>query len=135
MEFSCEWNETYSTGAAHIDNQHKMIFKLANSISAKNTRQEIMSCVLALYKYTREHFNDEEFLMEQINYPETKSHKDLHDSLISELNSITKMQFLNNESIDDFKAFVIKWIVDHIMIHDKRFIVFMKNRKEQISHE
>lgn len=127
MEFSIEWNDSYLTGIDEIDNQHKMIFKLANSISTQNTQLEIASSVLELYKYTRKHFNDEELFMEQNNYPDLKLHQEMHNGLIENLNQISATQLRNNDSINAFKIFIIKWIVEHIMVHDKKFIVYCQN--------
>ncbi len=126
MEFSCEWNDKYSTGFENVDEQHKMIFKLANSITSQNTQEEIASSVLALYKYTRKHFCDEEYIMEQINYPELKSHQEMHNKLIDDLNEISGTQLRKNDSIEEFKIFIIRWVIEHIMVHDKKFISFLR---------
>jgi hemerythrin len=50
------WDSSYSVGRDDIDDQHKRIFEMANSLP------EVMDCetwkrsVMALYKHTREHF-------------------------------------------------------------------------------
>lgn len=126
MEFSIEWNDSYLLGIDEIDKQHKMIFKLANSISSKSTQVQIASSVMELYKYTRTHFSDEELIMEQMDYPDLNEHKEMHNMIINKLNEISETQFRENDSVERFKIFIMRWIAQHIMVHDNKFIIFFK---------
>jgi hemerythrin len=128
MEFSIEWNDSYLLGIDEIDKQHKMIFKLANSISSKNTQAEIASSVLELYKYTRTHFSDEELIMEKVGYPDLNKHKEMHNKIINNLNAISATQLRENDSIEKLKIFAMRWIAQHVMVHDKKFIIFYQNK-------
>jgi hemerythrin-like metal-binding protein len=128
MEFSIEWNDSYLIGVDEIDNQHKSIVKLANSISPKSTKLEIASSVMELYKYTRTHFHDEELIMEQNNYPDLNVHKEMHNKLIEKLNEISPTMLHGDDAIEIFKILTVRWIVQHIMVHDKKFITFYRNK-------
>ena len=123
------WNDDYATGIAELDDQHKKIFDLGNSIADIKNTDRIKKSIMSLYKYTRLHFDFEENLMKDAGYPVWKSHREIHEDLITELNTVGKKVAGNELSIDEFKRFVYVWIVDHIMFQDKQFANYYKKKK------
>ena len=69
MSIIFEWDNSFSVANEEIDQQHKMLFDLANSIGDDLNQQRIKKNIIVLYKYTREHFAAEEQMMQRISYP------------------------------------------------------------------
>ncbi len=124
MKITFEWNETYTVGNADIDEQHKKLFALANSVSDMTDAKQVKSHIMDLFKYTREHFCDEEQMMEQIGYPKLEGHRELHGELITKLSNLSTRSFDTAQSISHFQKFVYDWLVNHIMNHDKGYLKF-----------
>ena len=73
-----------------------------------------------LVDYVIFHFKDEESIMEQINYPGVKEHKQKHELFVKEIlksaNAYTHgKQFVPNS----FVRFLRDWLFNHILIDDK----------------
>jgi hemerythrin-like metal-binding protein len=118
------WKDTYSVGNAEIDGQHRQIFTLANLVSADLDTKGINAAIMALFRYVREHFTAEEKMMKEIGYPETSSHRDLHEALITRLSELATHSFQNGEALTEFRQFVYTWVIDHILNQDMKYIRF-----------
>jgi len=130
MKITFEWDQTYAVGNDDIDEQHKKLFALAKSVSDMTDAKQVKSHIMDLFKYTREHFCDEEQMMKQIGYPKLDEHKELHEELITKLSNLSTRSFDTDQSISQFQKFVYDWLVDHIMNHDKEYFHF--NSKKNI---
>lgn len=66
---SIEWNDSFSTGVAAIDNQHRQLFDLLNQLEAMKQRGDsaakMMEIVRSLASYAQDHFSYEEGCMER----------------------------------------------------------------------
>ena len=73
------WSENISVNNYVIDNQHKYLIELTNNLilnsNAKVNSEIIGETLTKLYKYSKEHFEDEEALLEKFNYPKLEEHK------------------------------------------------------------
>ena len=76
------WNNSYSVGVQELDEQHKKIVKMLNKlIEMKDTRVDseiISNTLIEMKKYASEHFETEEKLMNEYNYPDYLLHKKQH---------------------------------------------------------
>ncbi len=118
------WNKEYSIGNAEIDNQHRRIFTLANLVSANLDTRGINAAIMTLFRYVREHFTAEESMMQEIGFPETASHRELHEALITRLSEVATLSFQNEETVTEFKQFVYTWVIDHILNRDMKYFRF-----------
>ena len=82
--------------------------------------------LLVLHKYTGEHFNSEENLMQQIGYPKLDEHREIHTQMIEKLSEISMQPLDSEESLYKVKKFFYDWLIDHIMHQDKDYIRFYK---------
>jgi hemerythrin len=131
MSVQLVWNETYSVGNPEIDAQHQRMFEIANSLSEKLDAPAIKRTIMALYKHTREHFTAEEQMMKEIGYPKLAYHRELHNELITRLNSISTGSFDADWSVLHFKRFVYDWVIDHILNHDHDYFVFAQQQQKK----
>lgn len=121
------WEDKYSVGDDEIDNQHKQLFAIANSVENHHEKSEIAKSIMELYKYTRIHFQAEEQMMRDVGFPEYREHQLLHDNLITKLNEISNQEFDKAEDGRKFIDFVFNWLTDHILHQDMAYCRFRAN--------
>ena len=124
------WDETYTVGNPTLDEQHKRIFELANSLPEVVDKELIKGILWRLFKHVNEHFATEEKMMKDIGYPKLVEHRKLHDELITKLSDISTHSFDSDQSIFQFKKFIYDWIIEHIMNADKDYFRFVQNKKD-----
>lgn len=129
------WEEKYETGHEGIDSQHKALFDTANKIAACNDIETIQNYVASLHRYVQEHFDDEEKLMVQSNYPGIHKHHNLHNDLIKALLKYLESDFSEEGELEEFKFFVYEWIINHILYYDLEFIQYYNKQKEQLQQK
>ncbi|RJP82911.1 MAG: hypothetical protein C4522_02200 [Desulfobacteraceae bacterium] len=129
MPIQFVWDKSYSVGHALLDSQHQGMFERANALKEDLTEKQVRKIVMELYRYTREHFKEEEKMMQETGYPKRKDHIRLHNELITRLNDVSNQPFDSREAIWVFKKFVYDWLTEHILYQDKDYFQFRQNRK------
>lgn len=116
--FVVEWRDGFKIGVQQVDAEHRHLFTLVKSLSADNVQDTLGE----LLDYVVTHFTNEQALMETSGYPDFRQHLALHESFSSQV-----AEYLSNnsgwseESIQDLRKFLNKWLVGHILTHDLRF--------------
>jgi len=123
------WDDSYLIGNKQIDDQHHQLFDLINSLvqncddGKDKDKETIKKALDFLVDYTVRHFNDEEALQIECNFPEYEQHKQLHEDF---KNTVTDLvgRYVNSGSYavlnSDIKSIVIKWLVNHVLYEDKK---------------
>jgi len=119
------WKSNYKIGHQLIDEQHQYLFSLANTIVAAKSKSDLLKQVMLLYKYVREHFNDEEALMQNINYPHYQSHKNEHDKLLDRMNIMSTRINCGTWDNSEIEEFMNSWLLDHILKLDMALSKFI----------
>ncbi|MEJ5286559.1 MAG: hypothetical protein CH6_2009 [Candidatus Kapaibacterium sp.] len=128
-----DWNDTYSVGVTHIDNQHKQLVRIINELHdamGAGKGKEVMGKVLfELIQYVNTHFKTEEEYMVKFGYSDYDSHRYEHEKLTDEVkrfhedfksgNAIVTIQIMN---------FLRNWLLDHILVKDKKFGKFLNEK-------
>ena len=120
------WDETFSVGVELLDEQHKKLIKMLNTmIEAPGTDvgSEIVSTVLTqMQEYTAEHFSLEEEYMIKYGYVNYDQHKAEHKQYLK------RMAMLCVETMQQKKAvpteileFLNSWWVKHILKTDMQY--------------
>ncbi|OVE78367.1 hypothetical protein BVX99_00125 [bacterium F16] len=133
MPKSFEWSAKFELGNSVIDGQHKMLINMVNELFNGPDLDRSRQLVLKLFKYTREHFKDEESHMQESDYPKLESHRNLHDDLITHLTELTRNGFHQRHEIMDLCILLNSWIVEHITIHDKAYADYHKTSQVKAS--
>ena len=128
------WNDSYATGNELVDDDHKSIFMLVESVllSAYMDRKEkIETAIEFLASYVVRHFANEERLMEASGYPDIDAHKKEHADF---LEAATQLQetfatdgFIFGEKNDThdlhismiINKTVVGWLEKHVMGSDQ----------------
>jgi len=120
-----EWTSNYSVSVGEMDNQHKKLISLINSLhEAMKTgkTKDIMGGILKeLIDYTRTHFSEEEKYMQKINFAELDKQKEAHAAFIKKISEAQK-GFNEGKAISiDLLNFLNKWLIEHIVNMDKKY--------------
>jgi len=128
-----EWNVKYSLGIDEIDEQHQKLFDLVNRLHTavvEGAEQSTLGEILdELIDYTIDHFNTEEKLFKENNFPEYKEHKQQHDDLTAQ---VVELQTKFREEIAtisfDVLDFLGEWLTKHTIDSDQKYALFMKSK-------
>lgn len=126
-----DWKDSYSVEIKSIDDDHKGLFKIINQLFealSQGKAKDVLSETLSkLIDYTKTHFKREETYLSTTNYPEFQEHKQQHNLFIEKITNL-KTQFESGEkqvSVELIK-FLSDWLINHIMISDKRYMEYLK---------
>ncbi len=123
---SIEWKDSYKLGDEKIDAQHQHLFDLAKKMLAADDLEVIRPLAQQLYKHTRVHFDDEEALMRQHNYPGLEAHIESHNRLLGRLNTVCQDMGKGVFEKAALDALMTDWAMFHIPLDDARFEAFLK---------
>ena len=123
-----EFKEEYKTGIDFIDDQHKVLFEIADKTYnlLKNDftldkYDKIVTLIEELQNYTIFHFNAEEKYMESINYKRMFTQKIEHDAFIKRIKDVDfkKIDHDQDEYIINILQLLNDWLTGHIFENDK----------------
>ena len=130
-----EWDNSLAVGVELIDDQHKQLLEKLNDISkaieADRGVEKIGNTLDFMLEYTDFHFSTEEKLMEELDYPDMKSHKALHREFVTTLKDMIK-DFLEDgptrELATATNTLLLNWLIKHIKEIDHRFGEFLNEK-------
>lgn len=123
-----EMKKEYYTGIQQIDEEHKELFRIAQSAYdifkdefIPDKFDHIVSIINELKDYAEYHFANEEAYMKKIGYKKLFSQIIDHEQFMEKVNSIDfdhadKQQ---TEMLLDILTFVGDWLTEHILVKDK----------------
>jgi len=123
-------DESFITGISDIDTQHKFLFDAINSLADfKKNRSKLWSVICDIQEYASVHFQTEEKLMTELNYPHIDEHISEHRAF-SEKYGALKKELIENGMSDSFleqlRSFLVSWIIAHYTNIDIKMVAFIK---------
>lgn len=121
-----EWRDDLSVGIETIDDDHKKLLTLINNLQTAVyyptgeafERQALQELV----DYTKYHFDREEKLMIDNDYPDFEAHKRQHEAMIAKVNGFMAAYEKDPEgTIEEITAYLKAWLLDHIAGTDRRY--------------
>lgn len=125
------WNDSLATGNPVVDEQHKQLFamvnKLNDAILSGQAKEIILKVLDGLARYVVVHFQGEEKLMVEKNYPDYAAHKKIHDDLTAQASTIIEQYRSGQITLTlQLSQFLGNWIKTHIMQEDQRMAKWVK---------
>jgi hemerythrin len=128
-----DWSDDYLLGVDSVDKQHKQFFTLMHRFHEQCLTSEgedvALETLAAMKKYAAEHFEAEEGLMREHEYPRLEEHLELHAEfldkyleLMEQANDLGPSQDLAEQIVD----MVQTWLVEHIAEADVRYAAHVK---------
>lgn len=119
------WDQKYSVGIRKIDSQHKRVVGILNQlrwISKDKEEKELKSIFEQLKGYIETHFQQEEDLMLEYQYPGYQEQKSEHEAFIDRFceyeRDILKRRKMVVINIFNFLA---DWFTNHILKVDMKY--------------
>ncbi|MGZ4958787.1 MAG: bacteriohemerythrin [Methylomonas sp.] len=123
------WKDHFKIGDVTVDAQHRHLFDLANQIVQATTPSELTRLFMLFYKHVREHFQAEEDLMRQHQYPDYAVHVEAHNLMLDRLIDISGTVQSGQWAKADIQAFVESWLQVHIQEVDMKFGEFLNQHR------
>lgn len=124
------WVELYSVGIQQIDEQHKKLIDLLNelwrSMMDGKGPDHIGQTLDGLIAYTLTHFEAEEALMREHQYPGYEAHRQQHERLTAQVRTMqTDFKEGHSTTPRELMLFLQGWIVRHIVASDKKYAPYL----------
>jgi hemerythrin-like metal-binding protein len=130
-----EWTEILSVGIPEIDEDHKELLsmlnncvEITNGIKQDKNLDPIFN---DLMKYTKYHFQHEEQMLTDLNYPFLEKHKKVHQWLIKEVQRRKREYEQDKLTLESLIDFITNWLKDHIMSMDKSAFTYCNGDEQQ----
>ncbi|MFA5080933.1 MAG: bacteriohemerythrin [Hydrogenophilaceae bacterium] len=134
-----EWDDSFNTGVAEIDEQHHILVNTLNEANAKLAGDVSIDFVEEitqdLLSYALYHFETEEGLMQEYGYHEAgtgdaERHLQQHRSFSSRVVAVRdNLRAGMPISREDLITFLNNWLVNHILNTDKKLGAFIVARR------
>lgn len=130
------WRSEYEVGVTQIDAEHRSLFDLINEFhdahARSDNRAEIPRLLNRLVAYAEEHFQHEEKLMRDNDYPLLEKHSGLHSDLVTSVFAINERLAADPAKAGAETLQLLKnWLADHIVKEDIDFAEFLRRRTSQ----
>lgn len=113
------WVPKYSVNHQGLDDQHKALFEMINTFFLQEDELLAISILSDLSDYMELHFETEENLLKQINYPKYAEHIKQHDALRKKFQLLlTQLDNYDAEKHHKIASFLYKWLASHILKDD-----------------
>ncbi len=119
-----DWEARFELHVKEMDDEHKHLIALMNTLHDATTRGDKRSqgaALAALGEFTVKHFRDEEAYMERIGYDGVSLHKLHHQKLLGTFQEHAT-RFQKEGVLDDkFFHFLRFWLASHICGIDSKY--------------
>lgn len=126
MDVTNEIPDQYLLGDELIDDQHRMMLTMLRTLECSESPAEIRGLMMKLYMLVREHFVDEEALMERCGYPLREEHAREHARVLVEMDRFAKQLFANGIPFAQLKEKLEVDVVGHLLAQDRLLGTFLR---------
>jgi hemerythrin len=118
-------------GIPEIDAEHRQLISHYNAlIQALDEGDDVTAFGLSFYSlvfHVREHFSNEEWLMQSLGYPAIDRHKAEHQKLLATADDFLRSVLTRFEKYDcsAVAKYFKYWLFDHVMHHDRALAEFV----------
>jgi hemerythrin len=133
-----EWSNRYSVGIDLVDDQHKKLIDMTNTLylgclhGDEAARSFFLETIHKAVDYVKYHFSTEEKIMERIDYPGFATHKTEHHDFVREIIQEVR-QFQDGKSFvpNMFVRYLRDWVFTHMALSDKGYADYLIELKKQ----
>ncbi len=125
-----KWHDHFSVNSELIDSQHKQLIRMINELytafKSIDRQEAIAAIIIELKAYTVFHFQTEERLFAEFNYPHTEEHKKEHQMFVDKvLDFESKFKEMKPILIFEIMTFLRQWLVHHILEEDMKYVTYL----------
>jgi len=128
-----QWKDEYSVGITHIDQDHKKLISLLNqfTVAYDHAMSEDFEkkALEDLIDYTQYHFEREEKLMSDNDYPDFEAHKAKHQEMIEKVSTFVDLyNEKGHDALKEISEYLTVWLISHINGTDKEYSQYLNGR-------
>jgi hemerythrin len=128
------WNESFATGHPVIDRQHQTLLlrvgDLSEAIRLRRGAEEMRRTLSAMSVYVGIHFQMEEDLMRQVDYPGLADHQAKHANLRTQVEALVDRCQEGSLGAEELLSFLERWLTAHMLGEDRDLATFVRGRAE-----
>ncbi len=127
------WEDKYSVNLKEIDEQHKVWIGLINNLhdamKVGKGKEALGSTFDEVVKYTKYHFDSEEKFFSMYSYPQSVSHKKVHEDFVVEVKKL-KQDYDSGKTIMTLELMnkLKDWLTNHILVSDKEYTTYLNSK-------
>lgn len=130
------WRDDYQIGVADIDRDHQSLLMMMNELIAAvrsgDAGRNIKELLVAIAKDVRQHFDFEETLMIEHQYPFAAEHTAQHTAYRNSINRLLCDLDIHREKRDylalRINRLMVEWLVNHTIQIDRHLARYLKER-------
>ena len=122
------WTEEMSVGDALMDDQHKQIVDLLNTLNDHMTPKDIYHAITSMFHYAETHFRDEEKLLQDVGCPLLNKQQSEHQAFLSKASAFARQNTADFTLHIGLATFLTRWLVNHILTEDMKFKPYLQKR-------
>lgn len=131
-----QWSNELSVGVKEIDDQHKELISIANSLimAVENQagRPVVEKVITQLRAYTVSHFTAEAKLMQATHFPQLAEHEAEHMKLKKDVQKFQQELYKGKgPTANEVLRFIKGWLLNHILKYDREFARYHKKQGSQ----
>ncbi|MDD4085377.1 MAG: diguanylate cyclase [Acidaminococcaceae bacterium] len=125
-----KWSKDWESGNELIDEQHKEIIRLGNTVIFKAysgaEKEEAALLLEKLLNYVKSHFDHEEKILREAGYDGIDEHSANHEIILEEAHAMREGYLQGSVKPSAFFAFMVDtMILGHMIDEDKKFYEFL----------
>lgn len=126
------WLPEYSVGNKVLDEQHKELLKMTNEFFHQEGKSSAIALFQNLTSYIDLHFETEESLLRQINYPDTEEHINKHNKLRGKFSALQgKLAHYDEDLHHKIAMFLYNWLANHMLKEDMDYKSYALSIEEE----
>ena len=125
------WNDDFSVGNLHIDEQHSILIDTINQLASAESlhnHHSVLMIIDELASYAAFHFNYEERLIEAAGYPQLEEHRIIHGIFIRWVAELREdyVAFGKRPLGQSVLNYLRDWLSHHILGEDQHYRPFIQ---------
>lgn len=131
-----KWRSSYGTGIPSMDEQHRKLIELINTmyrVMRKEEGEDSIDAVLdEMSEYASNHLRDEEALLQENGYTDFDNHLALHKEYLRKMEELRAEWGKDKTSgAKNIYSFLRHWWLGHIVEEDRRYGLFLTEKGAQ----
>ena len=127
-----EWKDSYCSGNTLIDSQHRNLFYLSNALlnalQSSRPNDEVFRIIEQLLTDVARHFQDEEAILQALDFPGLKAHAEKHAMLYKRGSEMARTLHSKTPVLGEIFTFLAyEVIVQHLHLTDREYFPFLGN--------
>lgn len=126
-----QWNDSYKVGHKIVDFDHMTLVNITNELFMRVDRgfsdEEIAQTISLLIDYVERHFEREEQLFMNSDYPDVDKHLAMHNDIKKTVKDIATIYKTKPDAINiqEVLEFLKKWLTNHILKADQGYVKYL----------